>query len=52
MVNYISSWQTMALLRVITDRKGHSTGPVRALDPEEMKRQMMKKMRQQKTQWT
>ena len=27
MVNYISSWQTMALLRVITDRKGHSTGP-------------------------
>jgi hypothetical protein len=32
------------------DAKDHITGPVRTFDTEEMKRQLMKKMQQQKPQ--
>jgi hypothetical protein len=48
MVKYISSGETMVLVKVITDAKDHITGPVQTFDPEEMKRQMMEKMKQQK----
>jgi hypothetical protein len=42
--------QTMVLVKVITDAQDHITGPVKTFDPEEMKRQMMEKMQQQKPQ--
>jgi len=47
MVKYLSSGETMVLVKVITDAKDHITGPVQTSDPEEMKRQMMEKMQQQ-----
>jgi len=47
MVKYISSGETMVLVKVITDAKVHITGPVQTFDPEEMKRQMMEKVQQQ-----
>jgi hypothetical protein len=47
MVKYISSGETMVLVKVIIDAKDHITGPVQTFDPEEMKRQMMEKMQQQ-----
>jgi hypothetical protein len=42
--------QTMVLVKVITDAQDHITGPVKTFDPDEMKRQMMEKMQQQKPQ--
>jgi hypothetical protein len=42
--------QTMVLVKVITDAQDHITGPVKTFDPDEMKRQMMEKMQQQRPQ--
>jgi hypothetical protein len=50
MVKYISSGETMVLVKVIADAKDHITGPVKIFDPGEMKRQMMEKMQQEKNQ--
>jgi len=50
MVKYISSGETMVLVKVIADAKDHITGSVKIFDPEEMKRQMMEKMQQEKPQ--
>jgi hypothetical protein len=50
MVKYISSGETMVLVKVIAGAKDHITGPVKIFDPEEMKRQMMEKMQQEKPQ--
>jgi hypothetical protein len=40
----------MVLVKIITDATDHITGPVKTFDPEEMKRQMMQRMQQQKPQ--
>jgi hypothetical protein len=40
----------MVLVKVITDAQDHITGPVKTFDPDEMKRQMMEKMQQQRPQ--
>jgi len=50
MVKYISSGESMVLVKVIADAKDHITGPVKIFDPEEMKRQMIEKMQQEKPQ--
>jgi hypothetical protein len=48
MVKEVSPGRTMILVKVITDAADHITGPVKTFDPEEMKRQMMERMRQQR----
>jgi hypothetical protein len=47
-VKQISPDQTMVLAKLITDAQDHITGPVKTFDMEEMRRQMMEKMQQQK----
>ena len=49
-VKEVSPGHTMVLVKVITDATDHITGPVKTFDPEEMKRQMMQRMQQQKPQ--
>jgi hypothetical protein len=49
-VREVSPGHTMVLVKVITDATDHITGPVKTFDPEEMKRQMMQRMQQQKPQ--
>lgn len=49
-VKEVSPGRTMVLVKVISDAQDHITGPVKKFDPEEMKRQMMEKMQQQKPQ--
>lgn len=48
MVKETSPGHTMLLVKVLTDAKDHITGTPTKFDPEEMKRQMMEKMQQQK----
>jgi len=49
-VKEVTPERTMVLVKVITDAQDHITGPVKTFDPQEMKRQMMEKMQQQKPQ--